>query len=148
MASEAESGSKSKLKYEAIKNSMTDLVDYIDGGDSIKLALRLFQEDLLNENTYDKLLLESKTGKDKARTIVNELHKKLKVNSDERYEKLIEVLNKEKMFAAVKLIEERYKGKCIHFFRGVQSYNITTCDDSFSFYHIYSIEVICPLKIQ
>ena len=103
--------------------SMTGLVDVIDGGDPKKLALRLFQEQLLNENTYGELLSES-TGTDKARKIVNELLKKVKVNPDERYKKLIEVLNKEEMFDAVKLIQEKYKGKCIHLFRDLQYFYI------------------------
>ena len=121
MASAAES--KSKLKYKAIKKSMTGLVDFIDEGDPKKLALRLFQEGLLNQNAYDELLSESKTGIDKARKIVNELLKKVKVNPDERYKKLIEVLNKEEMFDAVKLIKEKYKGKCIHLLRlSIQQY--------------------------
>ena len=121
MASAAES--KSKLKYRAIMKSMTGLVDFIDGGDPVKLALRLLQEGLLNENTYEELLMESKTGTDKARKIVNELLKKVKVNPEERYEKLIEVLNEEEMFDAVKLIKERYKGKCIHLLRlSIQQY--------------------------
>ena len=123
MASATKSESKSKLKYRAIMKSMTGLVDVIDGGDPKKLALRLFQEQLLNENTYDELLLES-TGTDKARKIVNEILKKVKVNPDERYKKLIEVLNREEMFDAVKLIKEKYKGKCIHLFRDLQYYYV------------------------
>ena len=129
MASTTESELKSKLKYRAVLKSVTRLVEFIDESDPVKLALRLLQEGLLNENTYEELLMESKTGTDKARRIVNELLKKVKVNSDERYEKLIEVLNEEEMFDAVKLIKERYKGKCIHLFKDFQSNNITTCDD-------------------
>ena len=48
MASTAESQS---IKYRAILKSMAGLVDFIDGGDSMKLALRLYQEELLNANT-------------------------------------------------------------------------------------------------
>ena len=113
MASAAESESKSNLKYSAIFKSMTGLVDFIDERDPVKLALRLLQEGLLNQNTYDELLLESKTGIDKARKIVNELLKKVKVDPNNKYKKFIEVLNKEKMSGAVKLIN---KGKCIPFF--------------------------------
>ena len=87
----------------------------------MKLALRLLQENLLNVNTYEELLLESKTGTDKARKIVTELLKKVKVDPHIKYEKLIEVLNKEEMFDAVKLIKERYMGKSIHFFIDFQS---------------------------
>ena len=83
MASITESESKSKLKYRAVLKSVTRLVEFIDERDPVKLALRLLQEGLLNENTYEELLLESKTGTDKARRIVNELLKKVKVNSDE-----------------------------------------------------------------
>ena len=121
MASAAES--TSKLKYRAIMKSMTGLVDFIDGGDPKKLALRLFQEELLNENTYGELLLESKTGIDKARKIVNELLKKVKVDPNNKYKKFIEVLNEEEMLDAVKLIKEKYKGKCIHLLRlSIQQY--------------------------
>ena len=103
--------------------SMTDLVDFIDEGDPKKLALRLFQEELLNENTYNELLSETKIGTDKARKIITELLKKVKVNPEERYEKLMEVLTKEEMFDAVKLIKEKYKGKCIHLLRlSIQQY--------------------------
>ena len=121
MASAAES--KSKLEYKAIKKSMTGLVDFIDEGDPKKLAFRLFQEELLNENTHDELLSETKTGTDKARKIITELLKKVKVNPEEKYEKLMEVLTKEEMFDAVKLIKEKYKGKCIHLLRlSIQQY--------------------------
>ena len=117
MASATKSESKSELKYKAILKSMTGLVDFIDERDPVELALRLLQEGLLNQNTYDELLLESKTGIDKARKIVNELLKKVKVDPNNKYKKFIEVLNKEEMFDAVKLIKKKYKGECIHLFR-------------------------------
>ena len=114
MYSSAETGeSKSNLKYRAIKKSMTGLVDLIDATGTMKVALRLFQEDFLNESTYYGLE-ESKTG-DGARKIVGELLKKMKVNPDERYEKLMEVLDEEKMLDAVRLIKKKYNGKCIIF---------------------------------
>ena len=112
MAFAAKLESKSNLKHRAFFENMTDLADLIDEGGPMKLALRLFQEGLLKEDTYEETLLESKTGKYKAIKIVNELQKKLKV-CPERYEKLIEVLNKEEMSVAVKKIKDKYKGKCI-----------------------------------
>ena len=48
----------------------------------------------------------------------------MKVDPDEKYEKSIEVLNKEEMLDAVKLINYKYKGKCIHLFNDFQSNNI------------------------
>ena len=142
MASAAESESKSKLKYRAIKKSVTGLIKSIVGGDPVKLSTRLFEEDLLNKSTYDESLLESKTGVHKARKIVSELLNKVDVNPDEGYEKLIEVLNKEEMFDAVKLIEEKYKGNCIHLFRDFQPNNITTCDNSLGPVVLLPVEVI------
>ena len=126
------SAAESNLKYRAILNSMPSLIDLIDKGDPMKLALRLFQEGLLKEYTYDELLLECKTGTDKARKIVFEIHSQAEVNPVETYEKLIEVLNKEEMFNAVKLIEERYKmGKSIHFFIDFRSDSIITSQGLF-----------------
>ena len=126
MASAAEPESKATPKYRAILKSMTGLVDFICGGDPMKLALRLFEKELLNENTYDEFLLGSITGTEKARRIVNEVLKKVKVDPDETYEKFIEVLNTEKMLDAVKLIKKKYKGKCIHLLRDFH----TKCDYS------------------
>ena len=111
----AEPESKSNLKHQAIQKSVPDLIKLLDAGDPMSLAVRLFSEKLLIRDTLDEI--KSKTGTEKARTIVLELHKKVEAKPC-LYEKLLKALVKEEMHDAIELIKKNYKGKCIFFFKG------------------------------
>ena len=105
----AEQESKS-LKHRAIQKSVPDLIELLDAGDPMSFADLLFSEELLNNDTLEEI--KSKTGTEKARTIVHELYKKVKAKPY-LYEKLLKVLGEKEMHDEIELIQKNYEGQYI-----------------------------------
>jgi len=107
MASAARSGSKSYLKYEAIRKSFEQLVHQFAASDVMSIADSLISKELLELTTLEEI--ESKPPTHKARRIVSELYRKITA-SPEKYDKLQEVL-KTKNEPASEILNKNYEGK-------------------------------------